>query len=417
MGDEGYYELQVLDHAGWSLRSRFPGSEDDPLVLMRARAEAEQVTQEPNIRGVELVHEFLDTQTNEIKREAVYTWGNQRVAPVSAGGGGAGGGGGGVASTPQSRRKILRAARASGRLAERSRPATRPGRKGRPTKRPKDEPDPPVAAPTTAGAPGTAPRPRRVRRRRPWWRSTTAAALGSLLAALGAGGAIWLGLSKDLSTAAALDTQPVQAGLLTVILLGAVVALVVVSRRGIGALFDTTPAAAPASADGPPGGPAELAVPAPVAPMGPKPKPMAPEDAVVEVQQNRLLRFLRECMLHKDMQGALSSDGTLRDPHVVYGCHLFLLGAAEVCVTDTSSGISDTKHLVRVMKALMRAIGSPEDRAEAFVGRIEQYRKKPEEHTMILLGQLAMDHYLEHNQAPDGALSQALIRWSSSPGD
>src|SRR4051812_46766436 len=127
MADEGYYELQVLDHAGWSLRSRFPSSDEDPLVLMRARAEAEQVTQEPQIKGVELVPEFLDSQTNEIKREAVFSWGNQRVAPVSAGGGaraggGAGGGGGGaggsgVASTPQSRRNILRAARAGGRLA------------------------------------------------------------------------------------------------------------------------------------------------------------------------------------------------------------------------------------------------------------------------------------------------------------
>jgi hypothetical protein len=158
-------------------------------------------------------------------------------------------------------------------------------------------------------------------------------------------------------------------------------------------------------------------VPAPVAPLGPKPRAISPEDAVIEVQQNRLLRFLRECMLHKDMRSALSGDGTLRDPHVVFGCHLFLLGAAEVCVTDTSSGLSDTSHLVKVMKALMRAIGSPEDRAEAFVGRLETYRKRPEEHTMILLGQLAMDHYLEHNQAPDGALSQALTRWTTTPQD
>src|SRR4051812_42112081 len=131
MADEGYYELQVLDHAGWSLRSRFPGSDEDPLVLMRARAEAEQVTQEPQIKGVELVHEFLDQQTNEIKRAAVFTWGSQRVAPVSAGGGAGGGGGGGggtgVASTPQSRRNNPRAARAGGRGAQPGRPAKRPG--------------------------------------------------------------------------------------------------------------------------------------------------------------------------------------------------------------------------------------------------------------------------------------------------
>ncbi|MBV8166350.1 MAG: hypothetical protein JO021_06120, partial [Alphaproteobacteria bacterium] len=356
MADEGYYELQVLDHAGWSLRSRFPSSEEDPLVLMRARAEAEQVTQEPQIKGVELVHEFLDAQTNEIKREAVFTWGNQRVAPVSGGGATAGGGGGGrgggsgVASTPQSRRNILRAARAGGRLAERVRPTTRPGRRGKPTSRPKDEPDAPVAAPA-AEAPAP---PRRMRRRRVWWRSTPAAVLGSLLLAAAAGGVIWLGLSKDLSTAAALDTQPVQAGLLTVILLGAIVALVLVARRGVTGLFAPARAAA-APADGPlpgtPLGPTELAVPAPVAPMGPKPKAMAPEDAVVEVQQNRLLRFLRECMLHKDMRAALAADGTLRDPHIVFGVHLFLLGAAEVCVTDTSSGVSDRAHLIRVMKA------------------------------------------------------------------
>src|SRR3954471_12833087 len=142
MADEGYYELQVLDHAGWSLRSRFPSSDEDPLVLMRARAEAEQVTQEPQIKGVELVHEFLDSQTNEIKRAAVFSWGNQRVAPVSAGGGAGGGGGGGggsgVASPPQSRRTILRAARAGGRVAERVRPATRPGRRGQPIARPKE---------------------------------------------------------------------------------------------------------------------------------------------------------------------------------------------------------------------------------------------------------------------------------------
>jgi hypothetical protein len=144
---------------------------------------------------------------------------------------------------------------------------------------------------------------------------------------------------------------------------------------------------------------------------------MAPEDAVAEVQQNRLLRFLRDCLLHKDMRAAFGSDGRLTDPHVVHGCHLFMLGAAEVCVTDTSSGISDRAHLVRVMKALMRSIGSPEDRAESFVSRLESFRKKPEEHTMILLGQLAMDHYLENNEVPDGALSQAMTRWSTPRTD
>src|SRR5260370_596978 len=113
MADEGYYELQVLDHGGWSLRSRFPSSADDPLGLMRARAEAEQVAQESHIKGVELVHEYLDAQTNEIRRESVFTWGSARVAPAAAG---AGGGGGGVAgSSPQARRSILRAARAGGR--------------------------------------------------------------------------------------------------------------------------------------------------------------------------------------------------------------------------------------------------------------------------------------------------------------
>ncbi len=162
---------------------------------------------------------------------------------------------------------------------------------------------------------------------------------------------------------------------------------------------------------------AVIEVPAPVAPAPPKPRPMAPGDAMAEVQQNRLLRFLRDCLLHKDMRAAFASDGKLTDPHVVHGCHLFMLGAAEVCVTDTSSGISDRTHLVRVMKALMRAIGSPEDRAEAFVGDLERFRKKPEEHTMILLGQLAMDHYLENNQVPDGALSQAMTRWALPRGD
>src|SRR5262249_11057129 len=160
-----------------------------------------------------------------------------------------------------------------------------------------------------------------------------------------------------------------------------------VQRRGIGALVRSgTPRPVPAAASAAPG---VIEVPPPVAPAPPKPRPMAPEDAVVEVQQNRLLRFLRDCLTHKDMRAAFASDGRLTAPHVVHGVHLFMLGAAEVCVTDTSSGISDRAHLVRVTKALMRAIGSPEDRAEAFVGDLERFRKRPEEHTMILLGQLA----------------------------
>ncbi|MBV8167688.1 MAG: hypothetical protein JO021_12910, partial [Alphaproteobacteria bacterium] len=193
--------------------------------------------------------------------------------------------------------------------------------------------------------------------------------------------------------------------------------LVWTQRRGIAALLagqrraPATPVPVPEAAED------VIETPAPVGPTAPKPRAVSPADAVVEVQENRLLRFLRECMLHKDMRAALASDGTLRDPHIIFGVHLFLLGAAEVCVTDTSSGVSDRAHLIRVMKALMRAMGSPEDRAEAFVGRIESYRKRPEEHTMILLGQLAMDHYLEHNSAPDGALSQALTRWAAPPRD
>ncbi len=187
--------------------------------------------------------------------------------------------------------------------------------------------------------------------------------------------------------------------------------LVWVQRRGIAGLM--APHAPAASAGASTETPGVIEIPAPVAPAAPKPRPMAPADAVAEVQQNRLLRFLRDCLLHKDMRAAFASDGKLTDPHIVHGCHLFMLGAAEVCVTDTTSGVSDRAHLVKVMKALMRAIGSPEDRAEDFVSRLESFRKKPEEHTMILLGQLAMDHYLEHNQVPDGALSKALMRWSS----
>jgi hypothetical protein len=396
MADEGYYELQILDQAGWSLRSRFPMSADDPLVVMRARAEAELVAQEPNVRGVELVHEFLDAKTNEVRREPIYSWGSARTA-VSA------------TSTPSSRRQILRTARATGRTRpQRARAGARPS-----TAKPAEAPavDPPD--------PAAAPRPRR--RRRPWWRRGTALALGSLALAAGASILIWIGLSRQMVVLEHFDHQPVQAALFTVILVGFLGVLVWVQRRGIGALF-STPGRAPAaptagSGVGQAAAPAVIEIPAPVGPAPPKPRPVAPGDAVVEVQENRLLRFLRECMLHKDMRAALASDGTLRDPHIVFGVHLFLLGAAEVCVTDTASGVSDNAHLVKVMKAVMRAIGSPEDRAEAFVGRLETHRKKPEEHTMILLGQLAMDHYLEHNQAPESALSKALTRWAVPSGD
>jgi hypothetical protein len=391
MADEGYYELQVLDQAGWSLRSRFPMSADDPLVVMRARAEAEQVTQEPNVRGVELVYEFLDAKTNEVRREPVYSWGSARAA-VSA------------TSTPSSRRQIMRTARAAGR----TRPAReRPGRRA-PAGKPAEPP--PIEPPT--------PEPARARRGRPWWRRGPAMVLGSLALAAGAGTMIWIGLSKQSAILATADPRPVQAALFSVILIGCLGVLVWVQRRGLGALFAApartaaAPMAAPAAAAS-----AVIEIPAPVGPAPPKPRPVAPGDAVVEVQENRLLRFLRECMLHKDMRAALASDGTLRDPHIVFGVHLFLLGAAEVCVTDTSSGVSDSSHLVKVMKALMRAIGSPEDRAEAFVERLETHRKKPEEHTMILLGQLAMDHYLENNQAPEGALSKALTRWAAPSGN
>jgi hypothetical protein len=390
VADEGYYELQVLDQAGWSLRSRFPMSADDPLVVMRARAEAEQVAQEPNVRGVELVHEFLDEKTNEVRREPVYSWGSARAA-VSA------------TSTPSSRRQIMRTARAAGRV--RPQP-TRTGRLASASKPTKPAEPPPVEPPA-------APR----RRGKPWWRSGVALVLGSLALAAGATSLIWIGLSKQMVALTSADPQPVQAGLFSVILIGCLGVLVWVQRRGIGALF-SAPARAPApSGAAPAEAPAVIEIPAPVGPAPPKPRPISSGDAVVEVQENRLLRFLRECMLHKDMRTALASDGTLRDPHIVFGVHLFLLGAAEVCVTDTSSGVSDSAHLVKVMKALMRAIGSPEDRAEAFVERLETHRKKPEEHTMILLGQLAMDHYLEQNQAPEGALSKALTRWVTPSGD
>jgi len=391
MADEGYYELQVLDHAGWSLRSRFPMSADDPLVVLRARAEAEQVAQEPDVRGVELVHEFLDAKTNEIRREPVYTWGSARAA-VSA------------VSTASSRRQILRTARSEGR----TRPARGPAARAAPSaRRPTAEPI--GVAPPAPAEPAPPPRPRR----RPWWRRGPALVLGSLALAAGATTVIWIGLSRQMVALTQADPQPVQAGLFAVILVGCLGVLFVVQRRGLGFLAQGPRAAAP-SADAAPGE-AVIETPAPVAPAAPKPRAVAPGDAVLEVQENRLLRFLRECMLHKDMRAALASDGTLRDPHTVFGVHLFLLGAAEVCVTDTSSGVSDRAHLVRLMKALMRAIGSPEDRADSFVGRLESFRKVPEEHTMILLGQLAMDHYLEHNHAPEGALSSALTRWSIPP--
>ena len=390
MAEEGYYELQVLDHSGWALRSRFPTSSDDPMVVMRARAEAEQAAQEPDIRGVELVYEFMDTKTQEVRREPVYAWGNARATQSTI-----------AASTSSSRRSILRTARAEGRVRGlRGRAAP----KGR---RPISDDAEPIAPPESAPAP-------RGRRATPWWRKSGMIALGSLLLAIAAGAAIWIGLAQQLQSTAVLDTQPVQAGFLTVILLFGLAVLVWVQRRGIGALLKPPPAVAAAPA---PVSAAIIEVPAAVAPAPPKPRPMAPGDAMVEVQQNRLLRFLRDCLLHKDMRAAFASDGKLTDPHIVHGCHLFMLGAAEVCVTDTSSGISDRSHLVRVMKALMRAIGSPEDRAEAFVGDLERFRKKPEEHTMILLGQLAMDHYLENNQVPDGALSKAMMRWSAPHGD
>lgn len=394
MADEGYYELHVLDPSGWSLRSRFPMSGDDPLVVMRARAEAEEVTREATIRGVELVHEFLDSKSKEVRRETVYSWGSARAAASS------------TASTVSSRRQILRTARSEGRVRpQRGASPRATARSGR--LRPKIDPEPEHDDEPPAQEPAP---PRR--RRRPWWRSGVVLVLGSLVIAVGASALIWLGLSKQVALSAS-EAQPVQVGIFTVILVGCLGVLVWVQRRGIAALFSAAPPA-PVQPATEPAAAAEVVIetPAPVGPIQARSRTVSSADAVVEVQENRLLRFLRECMLHKDMRAALASDGTLRDPYTVFGVHLFLLGAAEVCVTDTSSGVSDRAHLVRVMKALMRAIGSPEDRADSFVARLEQYRKKPEEHTMILLGQLAMDHYLENNRAPEGALSSALTRWS-----
>jgi hypothetical protein len=405
MAEEGYYELQALDHAGWSLRNRFPSSADDPLVVMRARAEAEQLAQEPAVRGVELVHEYLDAKTNEVRREAVYSWGSAR-ATMAAG-----------SSTASSRSSIMRTARAAGR----TRPARGAARLGRGVKRKVEVvPVEPADAPVDVA---------RRRRAKPWWRSTVMMVIGSLAIAAGATALIWTGLSHQLPGLAG-DPQPVAAAFFSVILVGGLAVLFFVQRGGGTGLFTSAAATrrAAAMAAGAPGGvttaggagadaSAVIETPAPVAPAPPKPRAMTSGEAVVEVQENRLLRFLRECMLHKDMRAALTSDGTLRDPHIVFGVHLFLLGAAEVCVTDTSSGVSDRAHLVKVMKALMRAIGSPEDRAEAFVVRLEAHRQKPEEHTMILLGQLAMDHYLEQNQVQDGALSKALMRWASPPSE
>lgn len=399
MADEGYYELQVLDQTGWSLRTRFPTSADDPLVVMRARAEAEQLTQEPAIRGVELVYEFLDAKTNEVRREAVYSWGSARAA-VSA------------TSTPSSRRSIMRTARAAGRTRPQG-GAARPAPGGR-----KKPAAPPVEPSSEAPVETAAPR----RRGKPWWQRGSVMVLGSLAVAAGATAMIWTGLSRQLPTLAG-DPQPVAAGFFAVILVGCLAVLFLIQRGGLltatGAAPVAMAVAASSGAAAPGSGEADtvIEIPPPVAPAPPKPRAMTSREAVIEVQENRLLRFLRECMLHKDMRTALASDGTLRDPHTVFGVHLFLLGAAEVCVTDTASGVSDRSHLVKVMKALMRAIGSPEDRAETFVTRLESYRKKPEEHTMILLGQLAMDHYLEQNQAQEGALSKALMRWSSSPSE
>ena len=393
MAEDGYYELQVLDRAGWSLRSRFATSADDPMVVMRARAEAEQATQEPEVRGVELTYEFMDAKTNEVRREAVFSWGSARAAPAA-----------GPASTASSRRQILRTARAEGRV--------RPAR-GAPRRRaPSNAPDLPDLEPPDAASDAVA--VSAPRRGRPWWRHGAVLALGSLVLAAGATALIWIGLAHRIESVAVADPRPVQAGLFTVILLFCLGVLVWVQRRGIGALMTAAPA--PSSA-APGAAPAVIEIPAPVPPAGPVPRPMAPGDAVVEIQQARLLRFLRDCLTHKDMRSAFASDNKLTDPHIVHGVHLFMLGAGEVCVTDTSSGISDRAHLVKVMKALMRAIGSPEDRAEAFVSQLESYRKKPEEHTMILLGQLAMDHYLQSNQVEDGVLSKALVRWAVPAAD
>src|SRR5579871_2259655 len=101
MADEGYYELQVLERGGWTVRTRYPSSADDPMVVMRARAEAEQATHDADIRGVELVYEFMDAKTNEVRREQVFSWGSARATAITTG-----------ASTVSSRRNILRTARA-----------------------------------------------------------------------------------------------------------------------------------------------------------------------------------------------------------------------------------------------------------------------------------------------------------------
>src|SRR5258706_10105473 len=160
MAEEGYYELQVLDHSGWALRSRFPTSADDPMVVMRARAEAEQAAQEPDIRGVELVYEFMDAKTQEVRREPVYASGNARATQNTI-----------AASTSSSRSSILRTARAEGRV--RGLPGRAASKKRRPTV---DEAEPIVP-------PERAPAPRR-RRPTPWWRTSGIIALGSLLLAV-----------------------------------------------------------------------------------------------------------------------------------------------------------------------------------------------------------------------------------------
>ncbi|HUA56585.1 MAG TPA: hypothetical protein VMB81_30665 [Candidatus Sulfotelmatobacter sp.] len=397
MAEDGYYELQVLDRAGWSLRNRFPTSADDPMVVMRARAEAEQAAQDPEVRGVELTYEFMDAKTNEVRREAVFSWGSARAAPAA-----------GPASTASTRRQILRTARAEGRVRPRGgSPGGAAPRRGGPARPGAPEIEPPEIEPPAASdaLPTSA-----SRRGGPWWRRGWVAMLGSLVLAAGATAVIWIGLAHRIETVAAVDPRPVQAGLFTVILLFCLGVLAWVQRRGIAALMTTERAPKPAASSS---APAVIEIPEPVPPAGPRPKALAPGDAVVEIQQARLLRFLRDCLMHKDMRAAFASDNKLTDPHIVHGVHLFMLGAGEVCVTDTASGISDRAHLVKVMKALMRAIGSPEDRAEAFVSQLESYRKKPEEHTMILLGQLAMDHYLQSNQVEDGVLSKALMRWSA----
>ncbi len=198
--EDGYYELQVLDRTGWSLRNRYPTSADDPMVVMRARAEAEQVTHEPDVRGVELVLEYMDAKTSEVRREAVFTWGSARATPSGA-----------PASTVASRRNILRTARAEGRTRmTHGRPAARPASAAPPDlAAPKVEPDDaPVAS---ARAPRSA--------ARPWWRVGAVIGLGSVALAAAATTVIWIGLSHQIQTASSLDPQPAQAGLFTVILL------------------------------------------------------------------------------------------------------------------------------------------------------------------------------------------------------